>query len=155
MRKESKIKNLNDLRLEIVRLNVLAKEQENYLNDQYSLFNDKIEAPIRFFKSAVSWVPGVNVAKNLFAKGDKDEDWVTKVFRIGLPVILNRFFLRKSGLFKRALVTMLSQRAAGALNKDSISDLISKLAGFIRPAMSKKKSSKHVDYGIPPDSETY
>ncbi len=155
MGKESKIKNLDDLKREIVRLKALAGEQENYLSDQYKLFNEKVEAPIRFFKSAVSWVPGAGLAKGLFAKGKKDEDWVTKAFRIGLPVVLNRFFLRRAGFIKRALVTLLSQQAVGAVNKERVDGLISKIADFIRPSKARKKSAKQVDYGIPPDSETY
>jgi len=156
MRNESKIKNLDDLRLEIVRLKALAKEQEDYLSDQYHLFNDKLAAPLRFVKSLISWVPGVDLAKNLFAKGKKDEDWLSKALRIGLPVVLNRFFLRKAGFLKRTLVTLLSQQAAGALNKDRISEVINKVADFIRPTQRGKHSVRRkVDYGIPPDSETY
>lgn len=156
MRKESKIKNLDDLRLEIARLKSLAKEQEDYLNDQYHLFNDKLAAPVRFVKSLISWVPGTDLMKNLFTKGKKDEDWVSKALRIGLPVVLNRVFLRKAGFLKRALVTLLSQQAAGALTKDRISEVINKVADFIRPAKrSKHTVRRKVDYGIPPDSETY
>lgn len=155
MRKESQIRNLDDLRLEIMRLQVLAKEQERYLNDQYRLFNEKIESPIRFFKSAISWVPGMDFAKGLFTKGKADEDWVSKALRIGLPVILNRFFLRKAGFLKRALVTILSQQAAGVLNKDRLNGLIDKVTDFINPPRKRKKPRKQVDYGIPPDSETY
>lgn len=156
MRKESKIKNLDDLRLEIVRLKALGKEQEDYLSDQYRLFNDKVAAPVRFIKSLTSWLPGADLAKNLFSKGKKDEDWLSKALRIGLPVILNRFFLRRAGFLKRALVTLLSQQAAGALNKDSVSSLINKIADFVRPAKrGRRVVRKHVDYGIPPDSETY
>ena len=154
MRKESKIKNLDDLRLEIVRLNTLAKAQESYLSDQYQLFSDKVAAPARFVKSLVTWVPGANFAKGLFDKSNKDEDWLSKALRIGLPVILNRFFLRKAGFIKRALVTLLSQQAAGALNQDTLVGLISKVADFIRPPRRRKRA-KHKDYGIPPDSETY
>ncbi|GGC46833.1 hypothetical protein GCM10011386_43770 [Parapedobacter defluvii] len=156
MRKESKIRNLDDLRLEIARLKTLAKEQEDYLSDQYRLFNDKVSAPVRFIKSLISWVPGADIAKNLFAKGKKDEDWLSKALRIGLPIVLNRFFLRRAGFLKRALVTLLSQQAAGALNKDRISSLISKVAEFVRPAKrGRRVVRKAVDYGIPPDSETY
>jgi len=155
MRKESKIKNLDDLRLEISRLKILAREQEKYLNDQYLLFNEKIEAPIRFFKSAVSWVPGVDFAKHVFTKGSANEDWVSKVFRIGLPVILNRFFLRKAGFIKRALVTLLSQQVATVLNKGTVSELLEKVTTFIQPAKRRRRKAKYVDYGIPPDSETY
>ena len=164
-KKESKIKDLADLRLEITRLKALANEQESYLGDQYELFRDKVAAPARFIKSVASWVPGAGIAKGLFGQhsaGDKDEDWLSRSLRIGLPVVLNRFFLRKAGFIKRALVTVLSQQAAGALNKDTAVSLISKVASLIRPkgkrskapaaaptasAMSAKK------YGIPPDSE--
>ena len=155
MRKESKIKNLDDLRLEITRLRTLTKAQEDYLGDQYQLFNDKIAAPARFLKSLVAWVPGAELAKGLFAKGNKDEDWLNKALRIGLPVILNRFFLRKAGFIKRALITLLSQQAAGALNKETIISLISKIADFVRPSAKRRKRPRQPDYGIPPDSETY
>ncbi len=155
MRKVSKVKNLADLRSEIVRLQALAKEQEDYLGDQYRLLNEKIAAPIRFVKSLTSWIPGVDVAKGLLAKGKKDEDWLSKALRIGLPVILNRFFLRKSGFIKRALVTLLSQQAAGALSKDRVSGLINKVTDFVRPKKRGTRGRRQVDYGIPPDSETY
>lgn len=155
MRKESKIRNLGELRLEIVRLKALAAEQERYLNDQYQLFNEKIAAPVRFLNSLSTWLPGAGLAKGLFTKGKKDEDWLSKALRIGLPVILNRFFLRKAGFIKRALLTLLSQQAAGAVNKDNISSVINKVSDFIRPSKGRRKAHKHVDYGIPPDSETY
>lgn len=154
MRTESKIKHLDDLRSEIVRLKALAKEQEDYLGDQYRLFNEKLAAPVRFVKSITSWIPGVDLAKGLFAKGRKDEDWLNKALRIGLPVILNRFFLRKAGFVKRALVTLLSQQAAGAISKDRLAGIINKVSDFVRPRKPGGKR-KAVDYGIPPDSETY
>ena len=154
MRKESKIKNLSDLRLEIARLKALSGEQERYLGDQYHLLREKVAAPARFVRSLAQWVPGVNFTKGLFEKGSKDEDWLSRSLRIGLPVILNRFFLRKAGFIKRALVTLLSQQAAGALNKDNIAGIISKVAEFIRPPAKRRKRARNEDYGIPPDSET-
>lgn len=154
MRKENKIKNLDDLRLEIYRLKALAREQEMYLNDQYTLFNERIEAPIRFVKSAISWIPGVDLAKGLFAKSKGNEDWVTKAFRIGLPVIMNRFFLRNSGFVKRAVATLFSQQVAGNMTQDRLSTLIGKITNFIKPK-GRKKTKAREDYGIPPDSETF
>src|SRR5690606_5517013 len=151
----SKIKNLDDLRLEIDRLKTLAKAQEDYLSDQYHLFNDKIAAPARFVKSLLSWVPGADLAKGLFAKGNKDEDWLSKGLRIGLPVIRNRLLLRTAGVIKRMLATLLSQPAAGALNKDHHVSLVGKAAAFIRPSKKGLKKPTHKDSGIPPDSEPY
>lgn len=155
MRKESKIKNLGDLRLEIARLNTLAKAQESYLSDQYQLLSEKVAAPVRFIKSLTTWIPGGSFAKGLFEKSNKDEDWLSRMLRIGLPLVLNRFFLRKAGFIKRALVTLLSQQAAGALNKDTVAGIISKVANFVRPPAKRRKRPRHKDYGIPPDSETY
>src|SRR5690606_7729359 len=155
MRKESKIKNLDDLRLEIARLKTLAKAQEDYLGDQYQLLNHKLAAPAHFVKSLISWVPGADLMKHVLAKGKKDEDWLSKSLRIGLPVVLNRFFLRRAGFLKRALVTLLSQQAAGALNKDTVANLVSKVADFVRPPASRRRRARRKDYGIPPDSETY
>ncbi len=155
MRKQSKIKDLNGLRLEIARLNALAKEQENYLGDQYRLLSEQMAAPVRFVKSLITWIPGANVAKGFFAKGTKDEDWLSKALRIGLPIVLNRFFLRRAGFIKRALVTLLSQQAAGMLNKDRMNSVIHKIADFVRPPKRRRKAARNVDYGIPPDSETY
>ena len=155
MRKESKIKNLGDLRLEIARLKALAQEQESYLGDQCQLLREKVAAPVRFLKSLAMWVPGASFTKGLFEKGKKDEDWLNKVLRIGLPIVLNRFFLRKAGFLKRALVTLLSQQAAGALNKDTVANLVSKVADFVRPPASRRRRARRKDYGIPPDSETY
>ena len=154
MTKESKIKNLSDLRLEIARLNALSHEQERYLSDQYQLLSDKVSAPMRFVKSLATWVPGVNFTKGLFENSRKGEDWLSRALRIGLPVVLNRFFLRKAGFIKRALVTLLSQQAAGALNKDTVAGLISKVAEFIRPPAKRHRHAGRKDYGIPPDSET-
>jgi len=154
MRKESKINNLGDLRLEIARLKTLAAEQESYLGDQYQLLSDQVAAPVRFVKSLATWVPGVNFTKGLFEKGRKDEDWLSKALRIGLPVVLNRFFLRKAGFIKRALVTLLSQQAAGVLNKDNLASLVSKVADFVRPPAKRRQRARRKDYGIPPDSET-
>src|SRR5690606_34777673 len=154
MRKESKIKDLADLRLEIARLKALSNEQERYLGDQYQLFSEKVAAPVRFVKSLATWVPGVNFTKGLFEKGRKDEDWLSRALRIGLPVVLNRFFLRKAGFIKRALVTLLSQQAAGALNKDTVAGLISRAAEVTAPPAKRRERARNEDYGIPPDSET-
>src|SRR5690606_31894211 len=134
MTKESKIKNLDDLRAEIARLKMLAGEQEQYLSDQYRLFNNKVEAAARFFKSLFSRLSGADDAKGLFDQREQGVDWVSKALWIGLPVVLNRLLLRNAGLLKRAIVTILSQHAAGSLNKENVRSPITNLADFVRPS---------------------
>ncbi|MGJ1433117.1 hypothetical protein ACR79M_16705 [Sphingobacterium spiritivorum] len=169
MRKPLKINNLTELKAEIARLNELKFEQEAYLKDQYHLLNRKIEAPVRFFRSITSRIPGVDIVSQLFSssgnnKGTEDGEgsgWATKALRIGVPFLLNKFFLKRAGWLKKALVLLASETAIGQVNKDKISSAISKLSDYIRPGKKKEKKIKPVieedapHFGIPPDSETY
>jgi len=163
--KQTKIRNLQELKAEISRLKALKNEQEVYLKTQFTLFNNKIEAPIRFFNSLKDNIPGVNLIQQLFAKSSNpDSDWLTKTLRIGVPFVMNRLFLKNTGVLKKALMLLLSERAVGQINQDKISGLISKLTSFIRPKKKKNKAAKAEDgivndevneYGIPSYSETY
>src|SRR5690606_13735740 len=166
MNKQTKIRNLQELKAEISRLKELKNEQEAYLKTQFTLLNNKIEAPVRFFNSLKNNIPGVNIIQQLFAKSSNpDSDWLTKTLRIGVPFVMNRLFLKKAGMFKKALMLLLSERAVGQINQDKISGLQSKLTDFIRPKKKRKKSSQIEEstivkdevneYGIPSYSETY
>ena len=153
--KKSKINNLTELRAEILRLKTFQEEQENYLSDQYRLLEQKVQAPFKFISGLFSWFPGFSSVVPSSTQVKEGEDWVTKSLRLGLPYVLNRFFFRRAGAVKKLLVAILSQQAAGALNKDRISGLISKVSELIRPKSKRKGKVHHQDYGIPPDSETY
>ncbi|MDR0262181.1 MAG: hypothetical protein LBJ04_03055 [Sphingobacterium sp.] len=163
--KQTKIRNLQELKAEISRLKALKNEQEVYLKTQFTLLNNKIEAPIRFFNSLKDNIPGVNVIQQLFSKSNNpDSDWLTKTLRIGVPFIMNRLFLKNTGVLKKALMLLLSERAVGQINQDKISGLISKLTSFIRPKKKKNKGAQIEgaiikdevnEYGIPSYSETY
>ncbi len=165
--KQTQIHNLVELKLEIARLKVLKREQEAYLTNQYRLLNNKIEAPVRFFKSLKAGIPGISVVENLLSKsGNKNSDWLTKALRIGVPFVMNRFFLKDAGMLKKALMLLVSERAVGQINKNSISGFVSKLTDLIRPKGKKKKKADRTlepqivadevnEYGIPSYSETY
>ncbi|ULT28684.1 hypothetical protein KUH03_20710 [Sphingobacterium sp. E70] len=100
--KQTKIRNLQELKTEIARLKELKNEQEAYLKTQFTLFNNKIEAPIRFFNSLKNNIPGVNIIQQLFAKSNNpDSDWLTKTLRIGVPFVMNRLFLKNAGMLKK------------------------------------------------------
>lgn len=164
---KARINNIGELKLEIARLNQLKKEQESYLADQYSLLKHKVEAPARFLSSVASSIPGVDLVKGLVSSvgGSKKQDWLTRVLQLGLPLVLNKTFLRNSGWLKKALVLLASETAAGSVTKDRVGAVISKIADFVRPKKSKKKhkdilpfeeeGQDTVNFGIPPDSETY
>ncbi|MEN5380302.1 MULTISPECIES: hypothetical protein [Sphingobacterium] len=169
MTKKSKIHNLAELKAEIARLKILKNEQEAYLKSQVKLLNHKIETPVRIFNALKSNIPGANIITGLFASnknsGSPNSDWVTKALRIGVPFVMNRFFFKKAGVLKKALLLLASEKALGQVNQDKISSIIEKVTDFIKP---KKKKKKQVDveklpvvedqvneYGIPSYSETY
>src|SRR5690606_28859979 len=129
-------------------------EQERYLSDQYQLLSHEVAAPVGFVKSIATRVAGVNFANVLFEKDKGDEDCLSNALRVGLPVVLNRYYFRTAAFIKRGLVTLLSQQAAGAINKDNIAGIISKVADFVRPPAKRRKRARRKDYGIPSDSET-
>lgn len=150
MKSSPRINNLSDLQAEIARLNIRRKEQEAYLTDQYNLLKVKINAPVRFFQSITSHVPGVGMLKG-FTSGiskavqSKDADWLTRVLQLGAPIVLNSTLLRKAGWFKKALVLLASETAIGQVNQDKISGLVNKVTAFIKPKKKKKKKKPEDD----------
>jgi hypothetical protein len=61
------------------------------------------------------------------------------------------------------LVLLASEGAVGQINKDNVNSFVGKIADYIRPKKSKKKHKNikpieeqdTVNFGIPPESETY
>lgn len=167
------INNSEDLKNEISRLSRLKIEQEEYLSDQYVLLRNKIETPSRVLGAVASNIPGIGLVKGLFSgigavakKSDHEsgsKDWLTRIFQVGVPLVLNKTLLKNSGWLKKSLVLLASEGAASNINQDKVSSVITKVANFIRP--KKKKSHRDIEsleeeqdtvnFGIPPDSETY
>lgn len=169
MTKQSKIHNLAELKAEIARLKILKNEQEAYLKSQITLLNHKIETPVRVFNALKSNIPGLDMISGMFssstANGATNSDWLTKTLRIGVPFVMNRFFFKKAGLLKKALLLLASEKALGQVNQDNISSIIAKVTDFIKPKKNKKRKAavenpeviddQVNEYGIPSYSETY
>ena len=170
MKKPQKINNLLDLKTEIVRMSALKKEQEAYLLDQYGLLRDKVEAPMRIFRSVTGAIPGVGMVKGVMsgigkAAQSKDADWLTRILQVGTPFLLNNMFLKKAGWLKKSLVLLASESAISQVNQNKVGSILDKVTDFIRPKKRKKKNKDlpviddqttvDPNFGIPPDSETY
>lgn len=155
--KEHKINNVDELRLEIVRLKLVAKSQEAYLETQYDLLKRKVDAPFRFLSNTFSWIPGVDVARELLRAGDGKgkKDWVSRIFSAGSTALLNRLFLRKAGLFKRVLLSTVTQQAAGMMNQERVSSLIKSVADLIRPSKNGAHDEQEAYDQEAFDEETY
>lgn len=144
----TKIENIDDLRAEIDRLSQDRVLLEADLKHQAENIVAKIKAPFLL----------INKLSQFLGIGrDKQEgDWVSSIFRIGLPVLLNRYIFPKSGFIMKTILALITQNAAKIINKDFVSKLIEKISDWVKKSGEKsKKEPKMADYGIPPDSETY
>jgi hypothetical protein len=147
-----KIQNIDDLREEVVRLEVVRTEIETELKVEAQKITSKIRIPLMLLRKL-----------NNFFAGSKDksrtkdgEDWVTSIFSIGLPLLLNRFLFPKSGFIVKSIIELISQTTAKTVNTDLIVEIIEKVSQWIKSTGSRtKKEEEMVDYGIPPDSESY
>lgn len=150
---KSRIENIDDLRSEILRLKLQRFQYEAELNAEINKIKDKFRIPHLLLNKFNAWF-GTHAGP--MEKG-KEHDWVTNAFRIGLPVLLNKVVFGKAGFMVKSLVALVSQKAAGNVNRDVVSHWIDKAAHWIRGATKRKPKTGniHPDYGIPPDSETY
>lgn len=150
------INNVDELRAEISRLELLQNEQEAYLSDQVDLLKEKMQAPIHFFQRVTSWMPSASKGAEAFTSSNKSQaDWLTNSLRVALPFLFNKILFRKAGFIKKTLLLLASQKAAGLINQKRITEIIDKVTSIINPVKKRKVKSDMRDYGIPPDSETY
>ncbi|SDM23049.1 hypothetical protein SAMN05421813_10834 [Daejeonella rubra] len=148
----TKIQNIDDLREEVIRLGVKRSEMETDLKIEVEKITSRIRLPLMLLRKLNDFLGG-----SRDKSGKKDgEDWVSGIFRIGLPVMMNRFLFPKSGFIVKSVIELISQNAAKTVNKDLMSGLLEKLSEWIKsPKTRNKKEPELADYGIPPDSETY
>lgn len=137
------INNINDLRNEIARLRVVKNEQEAAIKQHFS-------SPSAIISTVMSGFGG-DSSKGGFFKAD---DLISLVSRFVLPFALNKTFFRHSNFIVKAIVGVLSQSASGFINEKSLASVWDKIKAII-PQKWTKKQDKHVDYGIPPLSESY
>lgn len=152
----ARIENIDDLRSELNRLKMQRLDHENDFHQVSEKIKAKFHVPVMIYNK-------VNDFFSSMFGDDKDDrskkegtDWVTNLFRVGLPVFLNKYLFPKSSFIMKSVVAMVSQKAAKNVNKDSVSDVIDKISNWIKTSRSKaRKEPELADYGIPPDSETY
>ena len=138
------ISNLHDLRNEIARLRVIKNEQEVAIKEHFS-------SPSAIISTIYSAFSGGDKSKGSFFKAD---DMISLVSRFVLPFILNKTIFRSSNFVVKTIVGLLSQSASGFINEKNVASVWDKIKAII-PQKWTKKTDRHVDYGIPPLSESY
>lgn len=90
-----------------------------------------------------------------FLKFDEKTNILSKVMSIALPLLLNKTLFKGSGLITKAIATLVSGKVGQSLDGENISGIFNLVKSIFKGKKSKKNDVAFVDYGIPPDSETY
>jgi len=126
------IRNSWELREEIVRLRALEKEQALAIRQRFS-------SPAAVFSTVYSLFPKPapgEKSTNIF-----NQDFVSILSRFLLPLTLNKTIFKNSGFIVKTLVGLVSQKASGYINEDSVVGLWDKVKSlFHKKAPSVKKN---------------
>lgn len=131
------IRNSWELREEIVRLRALEKEQAMAIKERFN-------SPAAIFSTVYSLFPksaGGQSRNNIF-----NQDFVSILSRILLPLTLNKTLFRKSGFIVKTLVGLVSQKASGFINEDSVVGLWDKVKSLFHKKGESVK--KNYPYGL-------
>jgi hypothetical protein len=151
---KTNISNVDDLKARIVVLKSRRFELESDFQQTSESLTEKLRIPSMIYNKVTSWVSSFGSGKPHTGKGEPD--WMTNLFKVGLPMIVNRFLFPSSGIVMKAILALVSQRAAKTVNLDVFTGVFDKVKHWMTtPAKSKPRQPVMRDYGIPPDSETF
>jgi len=91
-----------------------------------------------------------------FLKVDDKLNISSSVMSMVLPMIMNNTLFRGSGIITKTLVGLASGKVGKTLDAEHLSAIFNSVKSWF--GVGKKKKEKrpgYVDYGIPPDSETF
>jgi len=135
---DAPITNSWDLKLEIVRLKELEEQKSIALKARFS-------SPAAIFGTVYSIFPkGTNTGEN--KTNIFNQDFVSIISRFLIPLTLNKTLFKNSGFLIKALVGLVSQKASGFINEDSVVSVWDK----VKHLFSKKKTDvdQRYPYGL-------
>ena len=145
--KRYNIKNLEQLQERIQSLKVDYTLKGDFLKNDANSYIKQF-SPANLFKKYVT--------PSAFLKVDDKFNLSSSVMSLVLPVIMNSTLFRGSGFITKALVGLATSKVGKSLDAEHLSGIFNTVKSLF--SGSKKKKDKpvgYVDYGIPPDSETY
>jgi len=90
-----------------------------------------------------------------FLKFDEKTNISSKILSIALPMLLNSTLFKGSGMITKAIAALVSGKVGKSLDAENLSGIFNVVKSFFNGKKKKDKDVAFVDYGIPPDSETY
>lgn len=138
------IKSLAELQLEISQLKHEYLLKEVQLKEDTKLYIKQF-SPVKLIKNFIT-------PKSL-SKLDEQTNISGTIMSFLLPMFLNKTVFRGSGFITKSIAALVSGKVGKSLDADKLSGIFSTVKSIF--TKKKKIDVNFVDYGIPPDSETY
>lgn len=91
-----------------------------------------------------------------FLKIDDKLNISSSLMSLVLPFVMNSTLFKGSGFLTKTLVGLASNKVGKTLDAEHLSAIFNSVKSWFSGSKKKKEQSpQYVDYGIPPDSETY
>ena len=90
-----------------------------------------------------------------FLKVDDKLNISSSIMSLVLPMLMNSTLFRGSGIITKAIVGLASGKVGKTLDAEHLSAIFNSVKSWFGGKKKKEKPDGYVDYGIPPDSETY
>ncbi|MDN3587791.1 hypothetical protein QWY86_14000 [Pedobacter aquatilis] len=145
MRSYKNIRTLEDLQAKKLELKVDFTLKENLLKSDVKVYLKQFTLGALIKKYATP--------SNLFKVDDKLNLSGTAMSLL-LPMFMNKTLFRGAGFLTKAAVGLVSGKVGKSLDAEHISAIFNSVKGWFGKRKDKK-DKKFIDYGIPPDSETY
>jgi len=128
------------------------------LKDEYTMRGDLLKSDAKIYVK--QFTPGALIKRfttpSSLLKVDDKLNISSKVMSFLLPVLMNSTIFRGSGFITKTLVGLATSKVGKNLDAENLSSIFNTVKSWIGGAKKKKdKPVAYVDYGIPPDSETY
>lgn len=147
MKRNNNIRDLNDLQAEIKRLKADYKHRGKMLSHDSKAYVAQFSIGGLIKKYATP---------SGFLKLDEKTHLSSKIMSVVLPMLMNSTFFKGSGIVTKALAALVSGKVGKSLDAESMSGIFNMVKSlFTKKKKDKDKEIAFVDYGIPPDSETY
>jgi hypothetical protein len=141
------IKNLDELRATSKALKAEYMMQEVVITSDVKVYLKQYT-----FKNMVKKY----ITPSTIFKADEQLNVSSKVMSFLLPVLMNNTLFRGSGFITKALVGLATSNVGKTLDAEHLSGIFNSVKSWIGGKKKVKvKPVGYIDYGIPPDSETY
>ncbi|RYG18936.1 MAG: hypothetical protein EOO07_07865 [Chitinophagaceae bacterium] len=91
-----------------------------------------------------------------FLKLDEKTNISGKIMSVALPMLLNSTLFKGSGIITKAISAIVSGKVGKSLDAEHLSGIFNAVKSLFTSKKAKAEEKvSFVDYGIPPDSETY